>query len=163
MTRFDSGRRKLLKASGAALTIAIAGCSGGDDGGNGNGNGNGNGGGGVPGEVDDYLSDANGYDGSAEDLTGESEVTVEVGTGSNGFAFSPAAIRVDTGTTVVWEWTGNGGGHNVVAEDETFSSGDEYVSEAGHTYEYTFEDSGNFNYYCTPHQSAGMLAAVIVE
>jgi halocyanin-like protein len=60
----------------------------------------------------------------------------------------PAAVRVDPGTTVVWEWTGNGGGHNVVAENGAFES--ETTSEAGHTFEYTLEESVIVKYACTP-------------
>ena len=165
-------RRDVLRGIGATVMAgAIAGCStdtqDGGDGSNGDGS-DGDGGnsgddGGVPSDVDEYLSDANGYDGSIEDATGEDNPTVMVGAGEQGYAFDPAAIRVSTGTTVTWEWTGNGGEHNVVAEDETFTSGDDYVSEEGHTYEYAFEESGNYPYRCVPHQSLGMLGAVVVE
>ncbi|ESP90042.1 halocyanin 2 [Candidatus Halobonum tyrrellensis G22] len=30
-------------------------------------------------------------------------------------AFDPAAVAVDAGTTVTWEWTGRGGEQDVVA------------------------------------------------
>jgi halocyanin-like protein len=165
-------RRDVLRGIGATVMAgAIAGCStdtqDGGDGSNGDGS-DGDGGnsgddGGVPSDVDEYLSDANGYDGSIEDVTGEDNPTVMVGAGEEGYAFDPAAIRVSSGTTVTWEWTGNGGGHNVVHEGDEFTSGDDYVSEEGHTYEYTFEESGNYNYYCAPHQSLGMLGSVVVE
>ncbi|MDG5776469.1 halocyanin domain-containing protein, partial [Haloarculaceae archaeon H-GB1-1] len=100
---------------------------------------------------------------SVEDLTGESEVTVTVGAEGNGgaFAFDPPAIHVDSGTTVKWEWTGNGGGHNVIAEDGTFDSGTA-VADAGVNFEYTFESDGIYNYYCQPHKSLGMKASVVV-
>ena len=109
-----------------------------------------------------YLDDVDNYEGTV-DYTGRDEVTVSVGA-VNGLRFDPAAILIDSGTTVVWEWTGEGGAHNVVAEDETFDSG-ETVSEAGTTFEYTFENAGDgdtFNYYCTPHRAAGMKGAVAV-
>jgi len=109
-----------------------------------------------------YLDDVDNYEGTV-DYTGRDEVTVSVGA-VNGLRFAPAAILIDPGTTVVWEWTGEGGAHNVVAQDETFDSG-ETVSEAGTTFEYTFEDAGDgdaFNYYCTPHEAAGMKGAVAV-
>jgi len=165
------GRRDVLRGIGVtAMAGVLAGCStetqngGGGDGGSDGGDGGNGGGGGVPSEVDSYLSDANGYDGSIADRTGESNPTVMVGAGDQGLAFDPAAIRVSTGTTVTWEWTGEGGGHNVVSDDGTFSSGDsDYVSEAGYTYEYTFESAGNYTYYCVPHQGLGMLGAVVVE
>jgi len=121
------------------------------------------GGGGVPSAVDSYLSEnsANGYDGSVTDMTGQSEVTIEVGAGE-GLAFGPAAVRVDPGTTVVWEWTGNGGGHNVAVNEgpTTFSS--ETVSEAGHTFSQTLDEEGNYLYQCDPHSGLGMHGAVIV-
>jgi halocyanin-like protein len=71
-------------------------------------------------------------------------------------------VAVSTGTTVVWEWTGEGGAHNVVAEDGTFDSG-ETVTEAGTTFEYTFEEAGTYTYVCTPHEAVGMKGAVYVE
>lgn len=124
-------------------------------------------GGDVPDEVDSYLSDndANLYDGSAEDLTGQEEVTVMNGAGE-GFAYDQPAIRVDAGTTVVWEWTGEGGGHNVVSTEspEEFESDDgDLISDEGHTWSYTFEAEGNYMYHCTAHTAQGQHGAVIVE
>ena len=113
-------------------------------------------------QYDGYLDDVDNYDGT-HDYTGQDEVTVEVGA-VNGLRFSPAAILIDPGTTVVWEWTGEGGAHNVVAEDETFNSG-ETVSEEGATFEHTFDDASDgdtFNYYCNPHKAVGMKGAVAI-
>ena len=120
----------------------------------------GGGGGGGP-DFGGYLGDANNYDGSVVDATGQGEVTVEVGAGSTGLAFGPAAVHVDAGATVVWEWTGEGGAHNVVAEDADFESGSP-VGQAGTTYEYTFEEDGIYNYYCQPHKGSGMLGSIVV-
>ncbi|PSP47301.1 halocyanin domain-containing protein [Halobacteriales archaeon QH_6_66_25] len=174
-------RRKLLALAGGAVSLALAGCAGDTDEANGDNEtsgtddeggamdddatgddaAGGNGGAGeVPSEVDDYLSEANEYSGSLEDMTGEDEATVEVGAGSNGLAFSPAAVRVDSGTTVTWEWTGEGGAHNVVHEEGEFES--ELQEEQGATFEHTFEEEGNFLYYCNPHRSQGMKGAVVV-
>jgi len=104
-------------------------------------------------------------DGSTVDATGQEEASVAVGAGA-GLQFGPAAIHVDPGTTVVWEWTGNGGGHNVVAQDvpdgvESFSSGSA-VSAEGTTFEFTFETEGIHTYYCNPHLGRGMKGAVAV-
>jgi len=77
------------------------------------------------------------------------EVAVDVGGGSDGLAFTPAAVHVDNGATVIWEWTGEGAGHNVVSNDDEFESGDP-VGEAGTTFEYTFEEDGVYNYHCVP-------------
>ena len=109
-----------------------------------------------------WLDDVDNYDGT-HDYTGQDEVTVSVGA-VDGLKFGPAAILIDPGTTVVWEWTGEGGAHNVVADDETFDSGDP-VAEAGTTFEYTFEDASDgdtFNYLCVPHEAVGMKGAVAV-
>jgi halocyanin-like protein len=95
------------------------------------------------------------------DATGRSKVTVEVGASGNGgaFAFAPAAVRVDPGTTVIWTWTGKGGGHNVVSEDGAFES--ETRSSADATFEWTPESTGVIRYACTPHRALGMRGAVV--
>jgi halocyanin-like protein len=177
----DYNRRTVVRGLGA-LTVAgaLAGCSGGggnsttesgngggdttESGGNGGGDTTESGGGGVPSAVSSYLSETSNFDGSLTDMTGQSSVTVEVGaSGNNGnYAYSPPAIAVDSGTTVTWEWTGQGQQHNVVAE----SGGDfesELTSESGFTFEQTFEESGVVTYYCTPHEALGMKGAVVVR
>lgn len=96
------------------------------------------------------------------DKTGQQEVTITVGAeGNNGsFAFDPPAVRIDSGTTIVWEWSGNGGAHNVAAEDGSFES--EMTGDAGFTFEQTFEETGIVKYACVPHKTMGMKAAVVV-
>ena len=109
-----------------------------------------------------WMSNVGNYS-EVVDETGSSEVTVQVGTEANGgaFGFGPAAVQVDPGTTVIWEWTGEGGQHNVVAQDgASFDS--ELVADAGFTFEHTFEEEGATTYYCQPHQSLGMKGVVVV-
>jgi halocyanin-like protein len=127
------------------------------------GSGGGGGGGGVPSAVDSYLSEnsANGYDGSATDMTGQSSVTISVGAGE-GLAFDPAAVVVDAGTEITWEWTGNGGGHNVNVNEGPTTFTSETVSEGGHTFSQEVE-AGNYLYQCDPHSTLGMHGAVIVQ
>ena len=111
---------------------------------------------------DGWFEDVGNYEGTV-DLSGEETVEVLVGTGDQGVHFEPPAIQVDPGTTVVWEWTGEGGEHNVVEEDAVFES--ERTAEEGFTFEHTFEedDEGEvFRYVCTPHEALGMLGAVAV-
>ena len=114
----------------------------------------------------DFGSHLQGVDGGTEDLRGNEEVTVEVGASGNGgnLAFGPAGIWVDPGTTVIWEWTGEGGGHNVETVEGPAELGSETVSEAGFTYEFEFTEdlAGITNYQCGPHSSLGMLGAVAV-
>lgn len=112
------------------------------------------------------FSELEDVDGGIEDLRGESEVTVEVGASGNGgnVAFSPAGVWVDPGTTVIWEWTGEGGDHNVVTTDGPAELESELVGESGHTYEFEFTEdhAGITNYQCEPHSGLGMLGAVAV-
>ena len=110
----------------------------------------------------EFVTEANEYSsGSTEDFRGQSEATVEVGAG-DGLAFSPPAIWVDAGTTVIWEWTGNGGGHNVHGQEgESYQS--EVVDQEGFTFEHTFEQDGQINtYQCDPHSGQGMHGGVAV-
>ena len=170
-----SRRRFVLGTGAVAATGALAGCSGnGGNGGNGNGgNGNGNGGNGGSeasgpvGKLQSYLeeNEANLYEGSVEDHTGESEVVIETGAGDNGFSFSPPAIEVDPGTNIVWEWTGEGGGHNVSPNGPTDFEGfgsEEIVDEAGYTVEATFEETGAALYVCVPHRAQGMFGGIAI-
>lgn len=141
----DMHRRAFLALS---ASTAISGCIGG-----------GESGGDSETYDDGWFEDVENYDGEV-DMTGESTVTVEVGAGSDSLGFAPAAIRVSTGTTVVWEWTGSGGRHNVVETDGAFES--EYHEEAGATFEHTFDSTGVYQYYCTPHRELGMKGGVRV-
>lgn len=95
--------------------------------------------------------------------TGTPAVTVRVGTRGNGgyFAFGPPAIRVSSGTTITWEWTGRGGAHDVTALDGGFGSG--LTADAGATFGHAFDAPGVYRYYCTPHRSLGMKGVVVVR
>lgn len=108
----------------------------------------------------DFMEDVPNYEGTY-DFRGEDEVEVLVGAGEQGLQFEPAAIMIDSGTTVIWEWTGEGGAHNVVHEDGEFES--ELVDEAGHTFEHTFEEENVYQYVCSPHEANGKKGAVTVD
>jgi len=95
------------------------------------------------------------------DRRGQDTVTVTVGSAANGgdWGFGPAAVRVDPGATVRWEWNGKGGAHNVVATDGAFES--KLTQEEGHSFEWTPESAGVTKYYCAPHKAMGMRGAVV--
>ncbi|AAV45529.1 halocyanin-like protein [Haloarcula quadrata] len=119
----------------------------------------------APSEVADYVGESSNFDGSMVVMTDQDEVSVSVGAEGNGgaFAFDPPAINVSTGTTVVWEWTGQGAGHNVKSEGDGPLDSGSAVAEEGTTYEYTFEETGTYLYNCVPHKALGMVGAVVVE
>ena len=108
---------------------------------------------------------ADNYDGTTLDRRGEAEITVTVGAEGNGgyFAFDPPAVWIDPGTTVIFEWTGEGGGHNVVSESgpAAMDNGSP-IAEAGVHFEHTFESTGINTYYCVPHLALGMKGGIAV-
>jgi halocyanin-like protein len=162
-------RRRFVKITGVAAAAGVTGCIGGggngddgEDGENGEDGGDGNGGGG--GGADTTA----GQDGNYSDMTGQSEVTVDVGAGSQGFKFDPADITIDAGTTVRWVWTGQGSQHNVVEadgdqplDDPSFES--ELVATEGHEFTHTFEEAGTYDYVCSVHTAQNMVGSVQVE
>lgn len=156
-------RRTFMRSSAAVTAVGLlAGC-GGSDGGESTPEPEPTEASDVPAEVEEYLSETTNFEGAVQDETGAGTVEVNVGAEGNGgnFAFTPAAIRVDAGTTVRWVWTGQGGLHNVVDEDGAFES--KQVGEEGFELEHTFEEAGTTLYFCTPHKGLGMKGAVIVE
>ncbi|WP_224333362.1 halocyanin domain-containing protein [Haloprofundus halobius] len=111
---------------------------------------------------DGWFDNADAYRGTY-DLRGRHAVTVTVGAKDSlgYFSFDPAAIAVSPGTTVTWEWSGEGGAHNVVALEGAFRA--PLTDRAGTTFARTFDETGVYPYYCTPHRGMGMKGAVVVE
>ena len=174
----EADRRTVLKSLGVLSTAGVtglAGCGG-------NGNGDGNGAGTIPGSdypaVDEWLTETDiggaddTYEGEIVDLRDESDVTIDVGSEGNGggYAYGPSAVAISAGTEVLWDWTGEGGQHNVEAEpdeqigesDYEFSSGDA-VAGADNEFSFTFEEAGIALYHCVPHLSLGMKGSIVVE
>jgi halocyanin-like protein len=119
---------------------------------------------------DGWFSDASeggstsNYAGTVDE-TGTDEVTVTVGADGNGgpYAFGPAAIRIDPGTTVTFRWISDN--HNVVIQDSpegTAWSGITDIYDTGHETSHTFETAGIYTYYCDPHLALGMKGAIVV-
>jgi halocyanin-like protein len=144
----DTSRRGFLRTTaGATATLGLLGAASGPAA--------------AQSSLDDWFAGVGNYDGVV-DRRGQSEVTVTVGADANGgaFGFAPAAVHVDPGTTVLWEWSGRGGFHNVVDADGAFES--ELVGDAGHTFTHTFDEAGTARYACGPHEAMGMKGAVVV-
>lgn len=155
----ERGRRQFVKLAGATITGGLlAGCQ------TENGNGNGEGRPYLDTEPNyrGWFDNVSNYEGTL-DYRGESEVRVDVGVagGIGFFKYGPPAIAVSPGTEVVWEWTGRGGAHNVVAEQGRFDSGDP-IDADNETFTVTFERPAVYRYLCEPHQSQGMRGAVFV-
>lgn len=143
-------RRQFVATVGASGAMALSGCLGG------------NGETPVEPEVGEWFGNTDNFDGF-EDYTDSEEVTVAVGAGPQGWQFEPPAIGISPGTTVVFEWTGAGGSHNVEAEDGDWSNPGGTIDEAGHTWERTFDSAGTHRYKCWPHEDIGMKGAIFVD
>jgi halocyanin-like protein len=101
--------------------------------------------------------------GSYTDARGQDEVTISVGAG-DGLAFDPTMVWIDPGTTVVWEWTGNGGDHNVETVEGPAEFESQITAEEGFTFEYetSEEDAGITHYQCGPHSQVGMHGGLAI-
>lgn len=92
--------------------------------------------------------------------------TVAVGPG-NSLVFEPEELEIAPGTTVEWVWESDT--HNVIpssvpegASWEGTEGGESTTYDTGYTYSHTFETEGTYEYYCAPHESAGMVGSVVV-
>lgn len=84
-------------------------------------------------------------------------VNIVEGSSTDDWGYDPPILNVATGDTVVWENTGDIE-HTVTADDGSFDSGS---IPPGGTFEFTFEETGDFNYHCEPHPF--MVASVNVS
>lgn len=71
--------------------------------------------------------------------------------------FSPNTLNVKVGTTVTWVNNDNAP-HTVTADNGSFDSG---MIQPGAKWSHTFNKSGKFSYFCTPHP--WMKAKVVVS
>jgi plastocyanin len=131
-------RRRFLAAAGAAASTSLAGCT-------------------ALGSGDDFD------------------------VGMTAVAFDPAEVTVSAGETVVWRNTSSRM-HTVTAYESLLPDGaaffassgkaDEAAARAewrdapirsGDSYSYTFDTPGTYEYFCIPHEKAGMVGTVVVE
>jgi plastocyanin len=98
-------------------------------------------------------------------------------------AFEPKQLTVGQGDTVAWRFAG-GEPHTVFAYEDGIPEGAEYWAsggfdsqpaaekgwsngtgaiQSGQSYVRTFETTGTHEYYCAPHEAAGMVGSVTVE
>lgn len=98
-------------------------------------------------------------------------------------AFEPAGLTVSKGDTVAWKHTA-GEAHTVTAREDSLPAGADYWStgdvdsesaavegwengsgavQSGQAFVHTFETAGTYEYYCVPHEAAGMEGSVTVE
>ncbi len=88
---------------------------------------------------------------------------VDVTMGANGnLVFEPNEFTVSAGDTVHFV-NGMLPPHNIIVEGRDDLSKDELLFATGDTQDIVFPDAGDYNFYCGPHQGAGMTGVVHVE
>lgn len=84
--------------------------------------------------------------------------------------FEPSSVTISKGDSVTW--TNNAGfPHNIVFDEDGVPAGvnadalsnEDYLNAPGETVTRKFDVAGEYNYYCEPHQGAGMQGKVIVN
>jgi plastocyanin len=101
----------------------------------------------------------------------------------NAVAYDPAELTVSTGDTVAWTYAA-GEPHSVTAYRDGIPDGATYWAsggfdseeaarsgwengegavQSGQSFVHTFETTGTHEYFCIPHEAAGMVGTVVVE
>jgi plastocyanin len=153
-------RRRFLGWGASALVTGLAGCGGGD-------------GSLVPSRTDTSGSTATG---ATRDTAGSAAVVVKM---TDDLAFRPETVEITAGETVTWTNVGTYP-HTVTAYADGIPDGGEYFAsggfeseraarvesggyvEEGDSYSHAFETAGVYEYYCIPHEYAGMVGTVEV-
>jgi plastocyanin len=110
-----------------------------------------------------------GHGGVVGDPTDTAEVAMV--TADDGEHFAPHVVRVNVGGTITF--VNESGSHSAAAyhpendqpqlvPDGAAAWDSGLLSEEGATFEHTFETEGVYHYYCTPHETVGMIGSVIV-
>lgn len=101
---------------------------------------------------------------------------------TDGLKFEPAQLTIAPGDTVVWKNTGSIA-HSVTAYEDEIPEGAEYFASGGfdsesaarsgypsqgsisggESYEYTPQTAGTYEYFCIPHEAAGMKGSITVS
>ena len=109
----------------------------------------------------------------AQQQQDEAEPAATIGM-TNSLKYEPARVTVQVGDTVLWR-NNSDLMHTVTADpDEAMDPAHVHIPEggqpfnsgnlaAGETFRHTFETPGRWQYFCIPHEAAGMIGEVIVE
>ena len=88
---------------------------------------------------------------------------VDVTMGSNGnLVFSPDNISITAGETVHFV-NGMLPPHNIIVEGRADLSRESLMFNPGEVQDILFADAGDYDFFCGPHQGAGMIGTVHVQ
>src|SRR5436189_2220026 len=93
-----------------------------------------------------------------------SATTVDVTVGPNGnLVFSPSSVTIHPGDQVKWTWGSSGHSSTSGSPGMPNVIWDSGILNQGATFTHTFNSTGTFPYYCTPHGGCcGMVGTVTV-
>lgn len=101
-------------------------------------------------EIPDYVQTAGVDFRQVEDVTGQEEVEITVG---DAF-FETTVLKVSAGTTLTWHNQGSAT-HTVNSDPDSPVGGlDSGRLAAGETYAFTFDEPGQYNYFCEMHPAS---------
>ena len=87
---------------------------------------------------------------------------VKMGTDAGLLGFEPKELTISAGDTV--KWVNNKlAPHNAVVEGNASLSHKGLVFAPGESFTTTFNEPGEYTYYCEPHRGAGMVGKIIVK
>nr|4DP0_X Chain X, Plastocyanin B, chloroplastic [Populus nigra]4DP1_X Chain X, Plastocyanin B, chloroplastic [Populus nigra]4DP2_X Chain X, Plastocyanin B, chloroplastic [Populus nigra]4DP4_X Chain X, Plastocyanin B, chloroplastic [Populus nigra]4DP5_X Chain X, Plastocyanin B, chloroplastic [Populus nigra]4DP6_X Chain X, Plastocyanin B, chloroplastic [Populus nigra]prf//1402239A plastocyanin b [Populus nigra] len=99
-------------------------------------------------------------------------VDVLLGADDGSLAFVPSEFSVPAGEKIVFK-NNAGFPHNVLFDEDAVPSGvdvskismseEDLLNAKGETFEVALSDKGEYTFYCSPHQGAGMVGKVIVN
>lgn len=89
-------------------------------------------------------------------------VTVKMGSDKGQLVFEPKEVTIKVGDTVKWV-NNKAFPHNVMFDGHAELSHKKLAQKPKAALESTFNEAGEFTYYCSPHRGAGMVGKVIVE
>lgn len=89
-------------------------------------------------------------------------VTVKMGSDGGQLVFEPKVVTIKVGDTVKWV-NNKAFPHNIVFEGHAELSHKKLVQKPKAELESTFNEAGEFAYYCSPHRGAGMQGKVVVQ
>lgn len=121
-----------------------------------------------------FLQACGGGEARPGGVTKEGDVyVVKMGSSSSELAFFPDRLQIQPGETV--RWVVESAGHSSTAyhpdNHELYQSripetaqpwNSDVLFNRGDSFEHTFTVEGVYNYYCIPHEGAGMVGAIVV-
>ena len=88
---------------------------------------------------------------------------VDVSMGSNGnLIFVPSDVTIDAGDTVHFV-NGMLPPHNIIVEGRADLSRESLMFNPGEVQDIKFADAGDYDFFCGPHQCAGMVGTIHVN